>query len=215
MPDIFVAPNETPKIPSATPAETPVPPEPHGGSFSAYMTYPENIRFQTQQEDEQIIFLLRKHWITNISWIVFVLFLVILPFVLLPILRRSVAFSETPDSFILVGLMGWYLVVFGFALVKFLVWYFNIYFVTNERIVDVDFYNLLYKKLSSCRISKIQDVTYKLGGVIRSLFDFGDVFIQTAGTENNFEFEAVPHPEEVVRKIGDLIEHYEIKTYEK
>ena len=213
MVDIFVAPkNEAEAI---TEAATPLAPEPRGGSLSAFLVYPENVRFQTQQDDEQIIFLLRKHWITNISWIVFVLILIALPFLFLPILRQSIFISSLPDSYVLIGFLGWYLVVFGFSLVKFLVWYFNIYLVTDERIVDVDFYNLLYKKLSSCRISKIQDVTFKLGGVIRSLFDFGDIFIQTAGTENNFEFEAVPHPEEVVRKIGDLSEHFEVKTYEK
>ncbi|MBI4999751.1 PH domain-containing protein, partial [Candidatus Gottesmanbacteria bacterium] len=106
----------------------------------------------------------------------------------------------------------WYLVTFGFALVSFITWYFNVYIVTNERIVDVDFLHLLYKELSSTRIARIQDVTYKLGGVFRALFDFGDVFIQTAGTEPNFDFLAVPHPEAVVRKIAELMEAREEKS---
>jgi hypothetical protein len=85
-------------------------------------------------------------------------------------------------------------------------WYFNVYIVTNERIIDVDFFYLLYNKVSSTRIDRLQDVSYKLGGVVRAVFDFGDVFVQTAGSEPNFDFLSVPHPETVVRKIVELME---------
>lgn len=214
MPDIYVSPIAD-EIKKTEEVSKPNEIEPSGGSLSAFVSYPENVRFETQQEDEQIIFLLRKHWITNLPWLFLFTILIMIPAFLLPLMINEKILAFLPLNYYLVITIGCYLVIFGFAFVKFLVWYFNIYLVTNERIVDVDFYNLLYKKLSSCRISKIQDITYKLGGVVRSLVDFGDVFIQTAGTENNFEFEAVPHPEKVVRVISDLIEHYEIKTYEK
>ena len=52
---------------------------------------------------------------------------------------------------------------------------FNVYIVTDERIIDIDFYNLIYKEVSDANIDKIQDVTYKMGGVVRTLFNYGDV----------------------------------------
>jgi hypothetical protein len=77
--------------------------------------------------------------------------------------------------------------------------------ITNERIVDVDFYNVLYKEVTATRIEKIEDVTSKSGGFIESFFHYGDVFVQTAGNELNIEFLEVPSPSRVVRIINDLM----------
>lgn len=212
MPDIYVA-SKQPTSAEATAGkgEAVEPVEQKGSSLSAYAVYPDNVRFDTQAEEEQIILLLRKHWITNLPWLAITFALIFIPPIVFPALFIRQILPAVPPNFVLILTFFWYLVAFGFALVNFIVWYFNVYIVTNERIIDVDFLHLLYKQLSSTRIARIQDVTYKLGGVIRSLFDFGDVFIQTAGTEPNFEFEAVPHPEAVVRKISELMEQREEK----
>ena len=75
MPDIFVAPKieegqiSEPIIEAAEPVASV--PEPRGHSFSSFLSYPENVHFDTQEEKEQIILLLRKHWVTNIPWIFF------------------------------------------------------------------------------------------------------------------------------------------------
>lgn len=204
MPDIFVAQKIEPIAEMAEPAVTA--PEPHGHSLSSFMSYPENVHFDTQEEEEQIILLLRKHWVTNIPWLIFSALLLGGPTFIFPIFFKTNALSFMPGNFIVILSLGWYLLSFGFALVNFIGWYFNVYIVTNERIIDVDFYHLLYKQMASARLSRVQDITYKLGGVMRAIFDYGDVYIQTAGTEVNFDFEAVPHPEQVVRIIGELTE---------
>jgi len=217
MPDIYVAPKKeekkeiSPEVSQLPQEEIKEPLEVQPASpLTAYAVYPDNVRFDTQAEEEQIILLLRKHWITNLPWLFATFFLLFAPPIVFPyfLLRHPPigGLPPLPLNFLLVLFAFWYLVTFGFALVNFIVWYFNVYIVTNERIVDVDFLHLLYKQLSSTRIARIQDITYKLGGVSRALFDFGDVFIQTAGTEPNFDFLAVPHPEAVVRKIAELME---------
>ena len=83
-------------------------------------------------------------------------------------------------------------------------WYFNVYFVTTKRIIDVDFYNLIDKRVSDAEIDKIQDVSYTTGGVIRTMFNYGDVFIQTAAEVSEFDFMAVPRPEKGAKIIDDL-----------
>jgi methyl-accepting chemotaxis protein len=47
----------------------------------------------------------------------------------------------------------------------------------------------------------VQDVSADKSGFLRTVFDFGDVIIQTAGENPNFTFEGVPHPEQVVDQI--------------
>ncbi len=206
MPDIFISPKKSAPSPAE---ETPVVKEPSGHSLSSFITYPDNVHFDTQTDEEQIIFLLRKHLITNIPWLILTLFLILVPPIILPLIFVHGLLPLFPANFVLVFNIFWYLAVFGFALVNFISWYFNVYIVTNERIIDVDFIQLLYKQMSSTRIGRIQDLTYKLGGVVRAIFDYGDVFIQTAGDEPNFDFEAVPHPEQVVRTLSELTEKQE------
>lgn len=220
MPDLFVAPKKETEVEKEVSEENQVPepkttlptavsPESKGGSLSAFMTYPESVRFNTQEDEEQIIMLLRKHWITNVPWMLFSVILVLVPTVILPLLFAHQLLPIVPSNLTLIVSLFWYLFTAGFILVNFISWYFNVYIVTNERIIDVDFYQLLYKRLASTRIAKIQDLSYKLGGVVRAIFDYGDVNIQTAGTEANFCFEAVPHPEQVVRAIGEMTEKSE------
>ncbi len=177
-------------------------------ALAAFALYPDNVRFNSQGDDEEVVLLLRQHWFTNVTWLLVTIVLLLAPSIIFPVTLRNINFS-IPPGFILIFTAIWYLVSFGFAMVNSIVWYFNVYIVTNERVVDVDFFYLLYKQVSSTRINRVQDVTYKLGGEVRSLFNFGDVFVQTAGTEPNLEFLAVPHPEVVVRKISELMEETE------
>lgn len=77
--------------------------------------------------------------------------------------------------------------------------------VTNQRIVDIDFENLVYKNVAETKLTLVQDVSYTQTGAIRTVFDYGDVLIQTAGTIDNFDLHAVPIPERIVNIVEDLI----------
>jgi membrane protein YdbS with pleckstrin-like domain len=204
MPDVFNAPAAKfppKKVMKSTP----------GGALSMFMVRPKNITFETQEDDEEIILFLRQHYIVNAGWVFATLVLLFVPTILGPLMLTSNLIPPgIPGGYFVVIPLIWYLGLFGFALINFLQWYYNVYIVTNERVVDVDWLNLLYKKLSTTQLGRIQDVTYKQGGLLDLFFDYGDVFIQTAGTEQNFEFEKVPQPQSVVRAIDELIEERKV-----
>ena len=54
------------------------------GLFSAYCMYPDNVTFENQDTNEQIILFLRRHFITNFYWIVSVIILALLPVLFAP-----------------------------------------------------------------------------------------------------------------------------------
>jgi len=110
-----------------------------------------------------------------------------------------------PARFQLITVIIWYLLIIAFLFEKFLSWFFNVYIITDERIIDVDFTSLTYRRISDAQIEKIQDITYKTGGLLRAVFDYGDVFIQTAGHQPEIDFESVPKPHQVVRILNQLI----------
>lgn len=206
MTDIFVSEPQKPipSIPTNIPAtETQrlaIPGHNHK-HFSSFRLYPEDVEFETEESDEKIILLLRAHPITNVGWIL----LAVLMFFVPGAARALGIFSALPTGFGLVISLIWYLLIMVYILEKFLNWYFNVYIVTNLRVVDVDFYNLVYKQVSDANISKIQDVTYNMGGVVRTMFNYGDVLIQTAAEVEEFEFTAVQNPDKVAKIIEDMI----------
>lgn len=180
------------------------------GPLTAFAVNPAHLRFETQEEAEKVILFVRQHFIVNLPWIVITILLLIAPTVIFPLLFRTLSLNITlPASYYVVGIMFWYLVTFGFALASFIGWFFNIYIVTNERIVDIDFYYLLYKKFAQAELAKIQDINYTSGGILAAIFNFGTIVVETAGEAPNIEFASVPYPEKVVETIRELTEHEE------
>jgi len=169
--------------------------------LGAFVALPKKIKFETQEKEEKIVLLLRRHWATNFSWLGLTLLAALFPLFLthLPLL------DFMPIRFRLVSILIWYLMILGFVFDRFLSWFFNVFIITDERVIDVDFFSLVYREISQSKIENIQDVTYRGGGLFRSIFDYGDVLIQTAAEKLTVEFEAVPHPAEVVKVINQLI----------
>ncbi len=183
---------------------------------TTFLQSPDNISFETQGDTEHIILFLRQHWATNVLWIAAAVLGLVLPLILSAILPSLVpTFFDAIQHYQWAIILVWYLVVFGFVVENFLHWYFNVYFVTDERIIDVDFVGLLYKSISEARLSRVQDVTSKMVGVIRATFNYGDVFIQTAGEKPEFDFMAVPKPDLVAKILNQQINNEELEWEEK
>lgn len=165
------------------------------------------LHFETQTLNEEVIILERAHFFTNAWWIILLIIFILIP----PILKLVPLEGGVPFDFNLsrdtqlVVTLSWYLFVFAFALQRFLLWYFNVYIITNKRVVDIDFFNLFYKQISSTIIANIQDVTYRRGGVAQLFLNYGDVFIQTAGTNPNFDFHLVAKPNKISKKLINIL----------
>lgn len=173
--------------------------------FSSYFLNPQ-VFFRDLNESEEILLFLRRHFVTNVPWIVQGIFLTLLP-IFIGIIINSLGISTIiiPQSLSLFSLLFYYLFVFEFFFLHFLNWFYNISLVTNQRVIDFDFRVLFSKQVAATKIVQIEDVSLSEVGLIRSVFDYGDVRIQTAGTVEFFEFLAVPHPEKIVHIISDLI----------
>ncbi len=173
--------------------------------FTAFAVNPDGVRFETQEAEEKVILFLRQHIIVNVPWIVVTIILATAPTIIFPLLFMVLKLPFTiPAGYIIVGTLFWYLATFGYALANFISWFFNIYIVTNERIVDIDFIYLLYKQFSEAELSKIQDISYATGGIFATIFDYGNVTIETAGETPNLTFKKIPHPARVVETIRSL-----------
>jgi hypothetical protein len=174
--------------------------------FTSYCEDPDDITFENQDEDEKILLFIRKDLITNLPWVLAGIILIFFPFVIISVLSiLHVPIIVLPQNYIFVSIVFYYLFVTSFLFISFITWYFNIDIVTEKRVVDVDFEGIVYKNIAATKLSLVQDVSYSQVGVVRTIFDYGDVLVQTAGTIDNFTFEAVPRPEDAVHVIENLI----------
>jgi hypothetical protein len=72
--------------------------------------------------------------------------------------------------------------------------------------VDVSQVGLFSHIISELHIDKIEDVTSQTSGLFGTIFNYGHVFVQTAGTVERFEFLDVPNPAGIEKMILDLYE---------
>ena len=168
--------------------------------LSAFLARPKVFTFDFRDDDEEIILVLRRHWFTNLSWILVAVLMLILPLVL-PFIS-VLDFFPAEYQFILA--IFWYLLAFAIAFEKFLAWYFNVFILTEERVIDIDFFNLLDKKVSEAKIGMIQDVTSKTAGVSQTLFNYGNILIQTASEIPVIVIDKIPNPNLVLQVLQQM-----------
>ena len=173
--------------------------------FSSYIVRPTDCSFEGQDPEEKILLLLRAHPITNIPWILLSLALFAFPF-FLPIALpfTGLDLNLIPSAFQLIYLIINYLLVLLVAFEGFLNWYFNATLITNEKIVDIDFEHLLYKAVNLAPLAKIEEADSVTAGILGTIFNFGNVKVQTAGAKVAIEMEKITHAAQVADMVLDL-----------
>jgi len=166
---------------------------------------PRKIKFANQEKDEEVLLLIRRHPIANLPW---VLAFVLMVFAL-PVAFRFQWLASFPSNFQMVVAFAWLTLALAVFWGGFLSWFFNVNIVSSKRVVDIDFYNLIYREVTDAEVEKIQDVTHKMGGLFGLIFNYGDVFIQTAGTKPEIEFLKVPRPAQIATVLRQIREEAE------
>ncbi len=184
-----------------------VPAEKH---VAAFLPKPKRLSIDIQSENEQIVLMLRQHLITQVKWIATVVIMMLAPI----LFYKAHIFSFLPATYRFGSFIGWYLLTAGFALESYLKWFYRVFLVTDERIIDVDFTSMIYKDVSTTKIDKIEDITSKTSGFFSSMFDYGTVVIQTAATKQELEFEDVPQPAKVTALLNEMILEEELEKFE-
>ena len=176
------------------------------GIFSTFVRNPRGIVIAEQHEDEDILLFIRRRFITNIQWILFGLLFIAVPFFIpafiSPISFVYKYFSQT--TFVIIAIF-YYLVVAGYIFGNFVTWFYDIGIVTEERSIDIDFYNISYVSVATARSQDLKEVRYFQRGIFESLFDYGDVTVIVEASGEALTFERTPRPAEVVSILSALI----------
>lgn len=149
--------------------------------------------FEGQQSDENVVVLLRQHWFVLIGALFAFLILFVIPF-------AAYAFLGQYINGLGLNSLFWFLVsiyiIFcwlGFFY-KIMIYLLDTWIVTDHRIVNsrqVGFFN---REIAEMRISRVQDISTSLNSPISTFLNFGDLEVQSAGTETKFLFKNLPNP---------------------
>jgi uncharacterized membrane protein YdbT with pleckstrin-like domain len=159
-------------------------------------------RVITLRKDEKIVRVIRSFWLAHLLRVLLGATLMTLAFFfMMPLFRFG--WPGVVGFLLLVSLGGLY------SLRALVVWYWNVFIVTNQRVVDVNQRGYFSREVSEANYEKIQDVLYSVSGIWRSLLNFGVVRLQTAGNGMALELKDVSSPKAVHHLITDSMSLYD------
>ncbi len=158
--------------------------------------------FSDQFDDEEMIYLFRKHPIVMRKALIFSsLFLLagVLPSLVWP--TFEVFFGGLAIGFILFAVTIFY---------SWIGWHFTVYIVTNQRFIQISQKGLWNRSVVDVGIDKIQTVSYQVKGLEESLLGFGTIVIQTYVGE--LVIHDVHHPKAIQKRLTHILRELGVTT---
>lgn len=165
-------------------------------------------KFIKQKSYEHIQYILHRHPLTFLPTVLFFLVLAAIPaaaYFTVANIFSSAKGAYTPLS--VVGILftsAYYIGILNFFYTQFIIYYLDVWLVTDDRVIDVDQKTLFSRTISELDLASIQDVTTDIKGFFPTLFDYGDVIVKTASDNPNIIFRSVPHPNKIRADLVDL-----------
>lgn len=85
---------------------------------------------------------------------------------------------------------------------------------TNMHFIQITQSGLFGRTLSKLSLDELQDVRGTRNGLFGTIFNYGEILIETAGNEENFFFRPAPDPLNIAEQINDTHEYYEQQKVE-
>ncbi len=160
--------------------------------------------FEDQFDDEEVLFVFRKHPIVMRKGLVVGLLgplVGILPAAINPNLGLNMFFGGLIAGVIL-GIL-----VFSPSWVS---WHFSVFIVTDQRFIQITQKGLFHRAVADLGLSQIQSVNYEVAGLQETLLGFGTMKMQTY--VGDLVISDVHHPAKIQKKILSILRDQGINT---
>lgn len=160
-----------------------------------------------KQEEPVLVF--RQHPVLFLKGALLFVILALLPAIFPFVAPEMITvINDTPAlatlSLLIIALYELTVLILGFT--HFFNWYFDIWVITQERIIDVDQEGVFSKKIGELEMFRVQDVVAEQKGVLATLFHFGKIKVETAGAKEDFSFEGISQPYDMAKQILEMAE---------
>jgi len=168
------------------------------------------------QIGETLLMLQRKHWFAIFLEGMVLLLIALLPLViiiavhfLLPLIYQIMGIPATVSIYVFFS-SAWMLLMWVVFYVAFTNYYLDVLIITNKRIVDIEQIGLFSRDVASIPPENIQDVKIETTGMLATFMDYGDIHIQTAGSNKELLVRGIAEPSKVKAQI--LAVHQDAKN---
>lgn len=161
-------------------------------------------RFPWMEADEFPVKIIRKHpaiLAVNLLPALFLLAIAGFSLIFAVLWKETVPFL-VPLASILSAMLGTAALAIG--LVRYVDWWNDLYVVTNRRVAHRERTGILgmgKENVSAAPLVAVEDVNVTRIGALASIFDFGDLVVETTGGGGEVRFFNIPHPSEVQQAI--------------
>jgi hypothetical protein len=160
--------------------------------------------FDGQEDGENIILHLRHHPFNTYVRIGSFLLACIIPIVL-----GSLALSYFKEHGLIAVFLtvssAWYMMLWIGIFHALTLYTLDVMIVTNKRIIDHDQLGLFNRSIAGLHLMRVQDVSVHTEGIMETFLHFGDIVVQSAGSEKKFIFPNISNPERVKNTIMRLV----------
>jgi membrane protein YdbS with pleckstrin-like domain len=161
-----------------------------------------------KQPDEKVLMTIRKHPIVYIRISVVFFLTAIVPSIIFIIVWANNFPVRTAGNTGVIGLLA-ALIFILYALAIFLIaWLdeeFDLFVLTNKRLIDITQVGFLKRKVATTPLNQIQDTTSDISGILGTVLNYGQVDVQTAaGNASDFTIDHIPDPALVARSILEV-----------
>lgn len=181
------------------------PPDINRRFFGALQVYPQGRVYEGLEPDEQVVLLLRQHWIVLLKPLLIGLGLALTPAIVLAV-SLLLPLGEVMPRYGVV--LAWFLLTFtAYYFISLFVRYVSdAWVITTERIIDLDANLIAYKNATEVDLSAVAGASQvRGGGIIFGGIDRGTVLIRIIGEEDSY-IPDVPMSGSVAQVIGELAE---------
>lgn len=179
-------------------------------NFPRFAYIPQAV-FPDQRDGERVFIVARHHILDYLSYIIMLFFLAIIPVGVGLLVSSSTNYISLTDTagiklVVTLVLVIYYLLLMIIFMASWVSYYYNLFIVTEERIVEIAQQGFFNHTVYELAFEQIEDVSYSVKGFLYTFLDVGDVEIQTAGSQRNFLIKRMPHPQRAFAIIHEITE---------
>jgi len=151
--------------------------------------------FEDQFDDEEVLFVFRKHPIVMRRGLVFGL---------LALLLGTVPSLFNPEySTYFIGLACGFVVGGLLFLPSWIGWYFSVFIVTDQRLIQITQKGLFNRSVVDMGLNQIQMVNYEVSGLTQTMLGFGTIMMQTF--VGDLVIHEIHHPAAIQKKLLEVL----------
>ena len=147
--------------------------------------------FEGQREDEEVVYVFRRHILTSIKGLFFLVFMAVVGMTPMLIWPEKQNMIFVWMGFVVVGLLG-----LGYS---YILWYYSFYVITNQRLRQTRQKGLFKKTVVDLDLENIQSASFGVPGMFGAMFNYGTILIQTSA--GDLVLSMVSHPETVYNEM--------------